>query len=102
MAHDIFQISHRMRRREFLTMVGGAAAAAIALNPFEARAAGTLQPLAPGIKISLQISGEASEEDLRFAQQLGVEYVSIPSGGSKATAKNFIRLKQRVEAAGLK
>jgi len=91
-----------MRRRQFLKLVGGAAAAGVAWSPFQARAAGQLQPFAPGIKISLQISGDASEDDLRFAQQLGVDYVSIPTKGRKATAKNFLRLKQRVEAAGLK
>jgi mannonate dehydratase len=54
------------------------------------------------VKVSLQISGEATDEDLQFAQQLGVEYVNIPSGGDRATLENFRRLKQRVEAAGLK
>ncbi len=95
-------MNHRMRRREFLRMVGGAAAAGFVWDPLKAGAAVKLQPLAPGIKISLQISTKASDDDLRFAQQLGVEYVSIPTSGSKATAKNFIQLKQRVEAAGLK
>ena len=47
-------------------------------------------------------SSDATEEDLEFAQQLGVKYVSIPSGGEKATADNFLRMKQRVEAAGRK
>src|SRR5260221_9625285 len=102
MTNDISSKEPRMRRREFLKLVGGAAAAGFVWNPLKAGAAGQLQPLAPGIKISLQISAKASDDDLRFAQQLGVEYVSIPSGGGKATAKNFIRLKQRVEAAGLK
>jgi mannonate dehydratase len=58
--------------------------------------------LPPGIKVSLQISGEATDEDLQFAQQLGVKYVSIPCGGEKATYENFARLKGRVEAAQLK
>jgi len=101
MTNDIPSIDYSMRRREFLKLVG-AATAGFAWNPLKARAAGQLPPLAPGIKISLQISTKASDDDLRFAQQLGVEYVSIPCGGSKATAKNFIRLKQRVEAARLK
>ena len=61
-----------------------------------------LEPLPPGIKVSLQISSDASDEDLQFAQQLGVAYVNIPTGGRRATLENFIRLKQRVEAANLK
>ena len=71
-------------------------------SPMETRAADRLAPLAPGIKVSLQISGEATDEDLQFAQQLGVEYVNIPTGGDKATLENFVRLKKRVDAAGLK
>jgi mannonate dehydratase len=89
-------------RRDFVKLTIGAAAAGAVWTPFQARAARKLEPLPPGIKISLQIGGEASDEDLQFAQQLGVEYVNIPSGGDKATLENFIRLKQRVAAAGLK
>jgi len=39
---------------------------------------------------------------LQFAQQLGVEYVNIPTGGEDATLENFMRLKHRVEAAKLR
>lgn len=102
MTNNIPSISQGIRRREFVKLIGGAAAAGAVWTPFEGFAAAPLPPLAPGIKISLQISGDASDEDLKFAQQLGVKYVNIPTGGSKATLKNFIRLKQRVEAAGLK
>jgi mannonate dehydratase len=91
-----------MPRRTFLKLAGAGAAAASAWRPFSARAATKLAPLPPGIKISLQISGDATDEDLQFAQQLGVEYVNIPSGGNKSTLENFIRLKRRVEDAGLK
>ena len=45
---------------------------------------------------------DPSDEDLQFAQQLGVEYINIPSGGDKSTAENFIRWKQRAEGKGLK
>src|SRR5213078_2011702 len=58
--------------------------------------------LAPGIKVSLQLSTDATDDDLKFAQQLGVAYVNIPTGGRRATLENFIRLKQRVEAANLR
>jgi len=92
-------LNHRIARRDFFKLAVGTAAG-IACNPFDACAAGQLQPLTPGIKISLQVSAKANNEDLKFAQQLGVEYLSIP--GSKGTAEDFIRLKRRVEAAGLK
>jgi mannonate dehydratase len=88
-------------RRDFIKLAAGAAGAAL-WSPLETLAAGRLEPLPPGVKVSLQISPEATDEDLQFAQQLGVEYVNIPSGGDKATLENFVRLKKRVEAAGLK
>ena len=91
-----------MHRRDFIKLAAGAVAAGAFWNPFDARAAAKLESLSRGIKVSLQISTDASDEDLRFAQQLGVNYVNIPTGGRKATLENFIRLKQRVEAAKLK
>lgn len=93
---------HSIDRRDFIRLAAGAAAAGVTLRPVSTQAATKLAPLSPGIKVSLQISGEATDEDLQFAQQLGVQYVNIPSGGNKATLENFIRLKQRVDAAGLK
>src|SRR5262245_37589849 len=88
-------------RRSFMQLTAGAAAATAAATP-AARPATRLPELAPGIKISLQIPTDPSAEDLQFAQQLGVEYVSIPTGGERATLENFLRLKQKVEAAGLR
>lgn len=84
-------------RRDFaLTLAAGLAAGA------QPAAAKKLAPLSPGVKISLQIPTDAPEEDLTFAKQMGVEYVNIPTGGEKATLENFVRLKQKVDAAGLK
>jgi len=60
-----------------------------------------LEPLTRGVKVSLQVPTDPSDEDLQFAQQLGVGYVNIPTGGDRATAENFMRLKRKVEAAGL-
>ena len=45
---------------------------------------------------------DPSDEDLQFVKQLGVEYVNIGTGGDRATYENFVRLRQKVEAAGLK
>ncbi len=83
-------------RRDFArTMMGGAVFMA------SARAARKLlEPLTPGIKISLQIPNEFTDEDLTFARQIGVEYVSIPTAGG--TFETFANFKQRVESAGLK
>src|SRR5881392_2745643 len=94
--------SLRMHRRDFIKLAAGAVATSAVWNPLEAKAATKLEPLSPGIKVSLQISTDATDEDLQFAQQLGVGYVNIPTGGAASTLENFINLKQRVEAAGLK
>jgi mannonate dehydratase len=83
----------KLPRRAFL-------ASALAA-PFAARAAKRpLAPLEPGIKISLQIDSNFTGEDLTFAKQLGVDYVSIPTQGGKY--ETFASHKKRVEAAGLK
>src|SRR5689334_16712215 len=62
------------------------------------------RPWPPGIKISVQMpSSNPSDEDLQFVQQVGAHYVNIPTnGGNDATAENFIRLKYKVESAGLR
>ena len=54
----------------------------------------------PGIKITLQIPEKYEDDDLTFAQQMGVEYVAIP--GRQRTLDDYVANKKRVEAAGLK
>ncbi len=86
-----------MQSRRSFTALAAAAPAALAVP--------TKRPLeswAPGVKISLQIPADPSDEDLNFTRQIGVGYVNIPSGGATATLDNFRRLKTRVESAGLK
>jgi mannonate dehydratase len=94
--------SRRLHRRHFIKLAASAAAASAVWKPLETTAATKLEPLPHGIKVSLQISTDATDEDLQFARRLGVTYVNIPTGGRRATLENFIRLKQRVEAADLK
>ena len=92
-------------RRTFLKLAAGAVAGNVAgggAGRADPPAPGRLEELPPGIKVSLQVPTDPGEEDLRFARQLGVEYVSIPSGGERATAENFLLWKKRVEAAGLR
>ncbi len=85
-----------LSRRDFARAALGGTLAA---HP--AFAAGAVQdrPRA-AIKISLQIPAEFTDDDLVFARQLGVGYVSIPTRGG--TYDTFARAKQRVEAAGLR
>src|SRR5713226_6034029 len=85
-----------LNRRDFVRAIG---AAALGAGPVFAGGR-SLDPLSPGIKISLQIPGDFTAEDLVFAKQLGVECVSIPTRGG--TYETFACYKQRVEAAGLK
>lgn len=89
-------------RRTFTKTLAGVtlagAASPLAAQPQRKK----LPELAPGVKISLQIPTDPSDEDIQFAQQLGVEYVNIPTGGERATLENFRRLKAKVEAGGLK
>ena len=61
-----------------------------------------LPKLEPGIKISVQVPGDPGDDDLQFVRQLGAGYVNIPGGGQNATHENYLRLRQKVEAAGLK
>jgi len=56
----------------------------------------------PGIKLSVQVGSDPSDEDLQFVKQLGVEYVNIWTSGAAASYENFLRLRQKVEGAGLK
>ena len=89
-------------RRHFARIALGTALAEGALAPLQAAPAGKLRPLTPGIKISLQIPANPSAQDFQFANQLGVEYVSIPTDGDAATLDNFVRRKQAAESHGLK
>jgi mannonate dehydratase len=76
------------------------AGAAAALAP--AAAARRLEPLSPGIKISMQVSENAPDEDLAWIRQMGVEYLNVQTGSGRATLDNFLAIRKRVEAAGLK
>jgi mannonate dehydratase len=96
----IFEMSntsadYRSTRRQFARVLGAAAAA----GPLTA-ARRPLEPLSPGIKITLQIPTDFTDDDLAFARQIGVNYVTIGTTGG--IYEVFARMKQRVEAAGLK
>jgi len=83
-----------INRRQMLTALGAAAAvpAWAAKRP--------LEPLTPGIKITLQMPTDFNDEDLKFAKQIGVAYVN--TGTTGGTYETFADIKRRVDAAGLK
>jgi len=92
----------RITRRTFVKLAAGAAASGAAGAELLSAPVKKLEPLPPGIKVSLQIPTDPTDEDLQFANQLGVEYVNIPTGGARATLETFVALKKKVEGAGLK
>jgi mannonate dehydratase len=59
-----------------------------------------IEPLSPGIKITLQLQTDFTGDDLSFAKQIGVEYVTVGTTGG--TYETFADIKGRIEAAGLK
>ncbi len=89
-------------RRDFTRLMLSGAAGSAALLSGRGIAHAKLRPIEPGIKLSVQMPTDPSDEDLQFVRQLGVGYVNIPTGGNNATYDNFLRLRQKVEAAGLK
>lgn len=54
------------------------------------------------IKLAAQLSSKLTDEDLTLVKQLGIEYVTMGTSGKAATYENFLRLRQKVEAVGLK
>src|SRR5712692_6161506 len=87
------------RRELGKALLGTALSAAAAQAQQKPRAS---RPWPPGIKISVQMPTDPSAEDLQFVNQLGAHYVNIPTSGDKANYENFIRLKNKVETAGLR
>src|SRR5262249_17739236 len=90
----------RMERRDFARAILTSAFSVAAAAQTQPRR--TARPWPPGIKISVQMPTDPSDEDLQFVNQLGCRYVNIPTSGERATYENFVRLKNKVETAGLK
>ena len=91
-------MTNHLERREFGKALLGTALSAAAQAQQKPRAS---RPWPPGIKISVQMPGDPSDEDLQFVNQLGARYVNIWTRGDTATYENFVRLKNKVETAGL-
>jgi mannonate dehydratase len=85
---------------EMTRRVFSAAAVAAAFTPLGTARA--LDPLPPGIKISMQVDESVSDEDLTWIKQMGVDYLNVQTGNGRATLANFLAVKKRAEAAGLK
>jgi mannonate dehydratase len=58
--------------------------------------------IVPGMHIALQMPSDPSEEDLQFAQQLGLEYVVLWTDATKAGYDYYASRRELFERAGLK
>lgn len=56
----------------------------------------------PGIQLGTQMPATANEDDMRFARQLGVEWVMTSLPAAQSNLENYQALKQRFAAQGLK
>ncbi|HVC34314.1 MAG TPA: mannonate dehydratase [Chloroflexota bacterium] len=63
--------------------------------------ASPLERIAPGIKITAQMSPEPREEDLQFVRQMGVEHVVLWTDSSKSSAAYYASRKELFAAHGL-
>ncbi|MEJ7605477.1 MAG: mannonate dehydratase [Bryobacteraceae bacterium] len=86
----------QLTRRNFAA--AGLAAAAVSPQVASGKA---LEPLSPGIKISMQVGENVTAEDLTWIKQMGVEYLNVQTGKGRGTLANFLDIKKRVEASGL-
>ncbi len=87
----------KLPRREF-AQTGLVAAAAAAMPAAGAK----IEALTPGIKISMQVGEQVGDDELKWIKQMGVEYLNVQTGKGRGTYDNFMAIKKRCEAAGLK
>ena len=62
----------------------------------------TLMHIEPGVKIAMQAPPQPTEDDLRFIQQMGLEYVVLWTGGDKAGYEYYASRKALYEQHGLR
>ena len=89
-------------RRKFAKLALVGALGGTALLSRARQGVAKLHNLPPGIKIAVQLGSDPNGEDLQFVKQLGAEYVSIWVHADESTYENFVRLREKVEGAGLK
>src|SRR3954451_15422274 len=82
-------LSMQMTRRAF-------ASGAVAASLVPPVSAAPLEPLSPGIKISMQVNESVSDEDLTWIKEMGVEYLNVQTGSGRATLENFVAIKRQV------
>src|SRR5579875_1648269 len=63
--------------------------------------ASPLERIAPGIKITAQMSPEPRDQDLKFVRQMGVDHVVLWTDSSKSSAEYYASRKELFAAHGL-
>ncbi len=89
-------------RTKFAKLAPVGALGGTALLSRARRGTAKLHDIPPGVKIAVQLGSDPSDEDLQFVKQLGAQYVTIWVRANEATYENFVRLREKVEGAGLK
>ncbi len=62
----------------------------------------SMLPIPSGVKVAAQMSPEPSDEELRFARQMGVEYVVLWTDAAHSSADYYASRRDLFEKAGLK
>jgi mannonate dehydratase len=91
----------RLGKLALLSVLGGDALLAEALQGASQVTTERKVAVSP-IKLAAQMSADPTDEDLTFVRQLGVGYVTIWTSGAGASLDNMLRLRQKVEGAGLR
>jgi mannonate dehydratase len=88
-------------RREFgrIALTGTLGAAAFLGS--SSRGSAAEPPWKPGIKLCAQAAASPSEEQLRFLNQIGAEYVSVASTRDLRNAEGYTQIKKRYADAGI-
>jgi mannonate dehydratase len=96
------ELSHP-HRREFGRMALGTTLGAAALLAPTGHQPAAAQPgrSTSRIKLCAQSSAQPSDEQLRFLQQIGAEYVSVGAPRDLRTAEGFSQIKNRYADAGI-
>jgi len=61
-----------------------------------------MDSIEPGVKVAAQMPPEPSDDDLRFARQMGVEYVVLWTDAKHASYEYYASRRELYEKAGLK
>lgn len=75
----------------------------IAMDPYPLHTVPGLAATRPGIQIGTQFGASATDEDLQFAQQLGIEWAMVSlEDPADHSVEGYLALQQRFAAFGLK